>query len=151
MKAHKEGSNIEHAPAASITTTGLSSVHVNSPAPYLSDDKLVALQLKQKNLNNDFAPMLTLSKGKVNENNFQDCMKSSKPVAPIPSGSINQMFRDKEPPEGTTAHQVLETRSKFNYSNVLGKLMYVYLTNRPNIGYAITTLSKFCSEPSAFH
>ena len=29
-KAHEEGSNIELAPAASLTTTGLSSVHVNS-------------------------------------------------------------------------------------------------------------------------
>ena len=151
MKAHKEGSNIEHAPAASITTTGLSSVHVNSPAPNLSDDELVTLQLKDKNPNNDFASMLTLPKGKVNENNFEECMKSSKPIAPIPSGSIEQMFCDKGPPEGTAAHQVLKTSSKFNYRNVLGELMYVYITCRPDIGYAITTLSKFSSEPSAFH
>ena len=99
MKAHEEGSNIEHAPAASITTSGLSSLHVNSPAPDLSNDKLVTLQLKDKNPNNDFAPMLTLPKGEVNENNFEECMKSSKPIAPIPSGSIEQMFRDKGPPE----------------------------------------------------
>ena len=91
----EEHSNIEHAPAASITTIGLSSVHVNSPAPNLSDDELVTLKLKDKNPNNDFAPMLTLSKGKVNENNFEECMKSSEPIAPIPSGSIEQMFRDK--------------------------------------------------------
>ena len=29
--------------------------------------------------------------------------------------------------------------------------MYMYITCRPDIGYAITTLSKFSSEPSAFH
>ena len=29
--------------------------------------------------------------------------------------------------------------------------MYVYIICRPDIGYAITTLSKFSSEPSAFH
>ena len=87
----------------------------------------------------------------INKNNFEECMRSSKSIAPIPSGSIEQMFRDKGPPEGTAAHQVLETSSKFNYRNVFGELMYVYITCRPDIGYAITTLSKFSSEPSAFH
>lgn len=151
MKAHEEGSNIEHTLATSITTTSLSSIHVNSPAPDLSDDELVTLKLKDKNPNNDFAPMLTLPKGKVNENNSEECIKSSKPIAPIPSRSIEQMLRDKGPPEGTAAQQVLETSSKFNYKNVLGELMYFYITCRHDIGYAITTLSKFSSEPSAFH
>ena len=83
-----EDSNIEHAPAASITTTGLFSVHINSPAPDLSNDKLVTLKLKDKNPNNDFPSMLTVPKGKVNETNFEECMKCSKPIAHIPSGSI---------------------------------------------------------------
>ena len=56
--------------------------------------------------------MLTLPKGKVNGNNFEECMKSSKPIAPIPFGSIEQMFRDKGQLKGTAAHQVLETSSK---------------------------------------
>ena len=116
-------------------------VQVNDPTPDLSDDELVTLQLKEQNQNSDFAPMLTLPKGKVNKNNFEECMKSSKPIAPIPSGSIEQVFNDKGPPEGTTAHQVLGTRSRFNYRNVLGELMYVYITCRPDMGYAITTTS----------
>ena len=144
--------DVEHAAAASITTTtDLSSVNTSNTAPDLSDDELVALQLKDKNDTSDFAPTLTLPKGKVNQNNFEECMKSSKPISPIPSGSIEQMFRDKDAPEGTAAHQVLETSSKFNYRNVLGEFMYVYITCRPDIGYAITTLSKFSSKPSAFH
>ena len=69
----------------------------------------------------------------------------------IPSGSIEQMFCDKGPPEGTAAHQVLETQSKFNYQNVLNELMYVYITCRPDIGYAITTLSKFSLGSFTFH
>ena len=55
-------------------------------------------------------------------------MKSSKPIAPIHSGSIEQMFRDRRPPEGTAAHQALENSLKFTYLNVLGELMYVYIT-----------------------
>ena len=80
---------------------------------------MVALILKDKNDNSDFAPILTLLKGKVNKNNFEEYMKSSRPIAPIPSGSIEQIFCDKGAPEGTAAHQVFETISKFNYRNVL--------------------------------
>ena len=61
------------------------------------------------------------------------------------------MFCDKGVPEGTIAHQVLETSSKFNYQNVLDELMYMCITCCPNIGYAITILSKFSLDPSAFH
>ena len=86
--------NVTHAAAASIsaTSTGLASIDTSTAAPDLTDDELVTLQLKDKNDNNDFAPYLKLPKGKVNENNFEECMKSSKPIAPIPSGSIEQMF-----------------------------------------------------------
>ena len=78
-------------------------------------------------------------------------MKSSKSLAPIPSGSIKQMFCDKGASEGTATHQVFETISKFNYQNVLGESMYVYIICCPDIGYAITTLSKFSLEPSTFY
>ena len=61
------------------------------------------------------------------------------------------MFCDKDAPEGTAAHQVLETSSKFNYQNILWELMCVYTTCCPYIGYAITTLSKFSLEPSICH
>ena len=143
--------DITHAPAASVTTTVQPPGNLFEPAPDLSDDELVNLQLKDNNDNNDYAFIPKLPKGKVNKNNFEDCMKSSKPISPIPSGSIDQMFKDKGPPEGTAAHQVLETNRGFSYRNVLGELMYVYITCRPDIGYAITTLSKFSSCPSVFH
>ena len=88
-----EDTNVAHVLAASITTTNLFPLQVNSSAPDLSDDELVTLKLKEKNESNDSAPMLTLPKGKVNENDFEECMKSSKPIAPIPSGSTEQMFQ----------------------------------------------------------
>ena len=37
---------------------------------------------------------------------------------------------------------MLETSSRFNYRNILGKLMYMYITCRPDIWYVITILSK---------
>ena len=101
---------------------------------------MVTLQLKDKNKYSDFTLAFKRPKGKINENNFEECIQSSKPIVPIPSSSINQIFCDKGPPEATIAHQVLETSSKFNYQNKLGEFMGVYITCRPDIGYAITTL-----------
>ena len=86
--ADNKDTDVTHAAAASITTIGLSSVNTSSSTPDLSNDELVALKLKDKNDHSDFALTLTLPKRKVNENNFEECMKSSKPIATIPSGSI---------------------------------------------------------------
>ena len=112
----QNNSDVKHAATASITTTTrLLSINTFCSTLDLSDDELVALKLKDKNDNSDFSPTLTLPKGKVNEYNFEECMKSSRPIAPVPSVSIRHTFRDKGAPEGTAAHQVLETSSKFNY------------------------------------
>ena len=51
--------------------------------------------------------LLKLLQGKINKNNSEEYMKSSKLIAPIPSGSIQQMFCNKDPPEETAAYQVL--------------------------------------------
>ena len=104
---YNENTDVTHTAAASVTTTGLSSVNTFNSAPDLSNDELVALKLKDKNEHSDFAPMLKLPKGNVNKNNFKECMKSSKHIAPISSGSIKQMFLDKHAPEGTVTHQVM--------------------------------------------
>jgi hypothetical protein len=82
---------------------------------------------------------------------FQDYMKSSKPIAPIPADSIEQLFKDVGPPENTAAHKALESTRGFSYQTLLGELMYVYITCQPDIGYAITSLSKFSSAPAVFH
>jgi hypothetical protein len=46
---------------------------------------------------------------------FQDCMKSSKPIAPIPADYIEQIFKDVSPPENTAAHKALESTRGFSY------------------------------------
>ena len=64
--------DVTHTAAATVTTSGLSSVNTSDSAPEISDDELVALQLKYKNENNNFVPVLKLPKGKVNKNNFEE-------------------------------------------------------------------------------
>ena len=83
-----DNADVMHATAATVTTTGLSSVNTSPSAPDLSDDTLVTLQLKDKNKNSDFVPCPKLPKGKVNNHNFDKYMESSKPIAPISSGSM---------------------------------------------------------------
>ena len=72
----------------SLSLDYLCSVNTLSSAPDLSNDELAALKLKDTNKNNDYALYLKLPKGKVNGNNFEECIKLSTPIAPIPSGSI---------------------------------------------------------------
>ena len=71
--------------------------------------------MKNKNENSDFAPLLKLPKGKVNEIYFEECIKLNKPIASIPYGSIEKISYDKGAPGSTVAHPGLEISSKFNY------------------------------------
>ena len=84
--------------------------------------------------------MYKIEKIPKHQNNFKE--KSSKPISPIPAGSIDQMFNDAGPPKNTATHQILQKSKSFSYYNILGELIYVYITNSPDIGYVITTLSK---------
>ena len=75
----------------------------------------------------------------------------TKPMSPISSTSLLQIFSHKGPKEGTKEHQEIEEKNKFSYRTLLGEMMYAYVTCRPDIGYAITLLSKFGSCPSEYH
>jgi hypothetical protein len=66
-------------------------------------------------------------------------------------GNSLKAVKDVGPPENTAAHKDLEFTRGFSYGTLLGELMYVYITCRPDIRYAITSLSKFFSAPAVFH
>ena len=61
------------------------------------------------------------------------------------------MYSEMGPKEGTAHHTASEKKMGFSYRNLLGELMYVYMTYRCDIGYAVTTLSKFSTSTSEFH
>ena len=67
----------------------------------------------------------------------------SKIIVPVPSDSIEQMYKESVPNKNTTYHKVLEETLGFSYCTLLGEVMYAYITCRPDIGYAVTTLFKF--------
>ena len=72
-------------------------------------------------------------------------------MVPIPSDSIEKMYKATGPKEGVAAHKILEDQMGFAYRTLLGELMYAYITCRPDIGYSVTTLSKFSCAPAEYH
>ena len=77
--------------------------------------------------------------------------KISKPMCPLPTDCIESMYASEGPLENTAGHVLLEKKKGFNYCTLLGELMYAYITCCPDIGYAVTTLSKFSSAPTEYH
>lgn len=61
------------------------------------------------------------------------------------------MFVEEGPLENTTGHMILEKKKGFNCRMLLGELMYAYVTSCPNIGYVVTTLSKFSLARTEYH
>ena len=73
---------------------------------------------------------------------------SPKRIVPIPSDSIECMYKETGPKEDVVAHKVWEDKTGFAYQTLLGELMYPYITCWPDIGYSSTTLSKFSCVPA---
>ena len=80
-----------------------------------------------------------------------DFMHTSKPSSPLLLDCIKQMYSEESALENTTAHLVLEKKKGFNYHMLLRELMYAYITCWPDIGYAVSTLSKFSSASTKYH
>ena len=73
-------------------------------------------------------------------------------TAPLPVDTVDRLYSSKPgPPEGTPEHAALSESQGFSYRTLLGELLYAYVTCRPDIGYAVVTLSKFGAAPSAYH
>ena len=81
----------------------------------------------------------------------------TRPLAPLPEDAVNKMYAkvlgpsNGGPREGTAEHIILRKKVGFSYRSVLGELMYTYVTCYPDIGYAVTTLSKFSTCPTRLH
>ena len=74
-----------------------------------------------------------------------------RPTSPIPDDVIPALYANIGPAEGSDAHLALQEQHGFSYRTLLGELLYPYVTCRPDIGYAVITLSKFSTCPSEFH
>ncbi|KAG7341264.1 helicase domain protein [Nitzschia inconspicua] len=72
--------------------------------------------------------------------------------APLPVDAVDRLYQSPAgPSEGSPEHADLCESQGFSYRTLLGELLYAYITCRPDIGYAVVTLSKFASAPHAYH
>ncbi|KAG7338168.1 reverse transcriptase RNA-dependent DNA polymerase [Nitzschia inconspicua] len=72
--------------------------------------------------------------------------------APLPVDAVDRLYQSPAgPSEGSPEHADLCDSQGFSYRTLLGELLYAYITCRPDIGYAVVTLSKFASAPHAYH
>ena len=65
--------------------------------------------------------------------------------------SLKQIYTDGGDPEGTAKYADLAADMGFGYRTLLGELLYAYITCRPDIGYAVITLSKFSVASAKIH
>ena len=61
--------------------------------------------------------------------------KLSKNLSPLPDACLKTIYKVCGPNEGTVDAFKLELSQGFAYCTLLGKMMYAYVTCRPNIGY----------------
>ena len=76
---------------------------------------------------------------------------SNKPLSPLPTEVLTHLQNHKGPIEGTKEHRELQDKMGFSYRTLLGEMMFAYVSCRPDIGYAVTLMSKYGSNPSQFH
>jgi hypothetical protein len=76
----------------------------------------------------------------------------SKPTAPLSTETLTLLqTQPSGPVEGTKEHEALQSESGFSYRTLLGEMMFAYVSCRPDIGYAVTLMSKYGSNPTAYH
>ena len=76
-----------------------------------------------------------------------------RPISPLPQDAIKHIYAKPGPHEETdpSGHKKLEERQGFSFRSLLGELMYAYTSCRPDIGYAVVTLSKYAACPDHIH
>ena len=70
---------------------------------------------------------------------------------PFSAKVVPSLDKEQGPLEDTQEPANLADKQGFSYRSLLGELMYAYVTCRPDIGYHVTTLSKFSTAPAAIH
>ena len=77
--------------------------------------------------------------------------KQSKNLSPLSNLCLPTIFQKCGPDKGTIDAYKLELSQGFRYHTLLGEIIYVYVTCRPDISYAIITMRKFSTKPSKLH
>ena len=69
----------------------------------------------------------------------------------MPKRALDVIYKDQGPLEGSPEYKTLKKQAGFAYPTLLGELLYAYVTYRPDIGFAVTTMAKFSQHPTLIH
>ena len=69
----------------------------------------------------------------------------------MPERALGVIYKDQTPLEGSPEYKTLQKQAGFAYQTLLGELLYAYVTCRPVIGFAVTTMAKFSQHPTLTH
>jgi hypothetical protein len=72
-------------------------------------------------------------------------------VPMTPDSGTRMVTVEPGPAEGTIDHKRLEQSIGYSFRQILGELTYAYVLCRPDIGYAVTLLSRFSTAPHREH
>ena len=72
-------------------------------------------------------------------------------LVPMSPGLVSVLYDTSGPAEGSPEAKKLASDVGFSYRQLLGELIYAYVICRPDIGYAITLLSRFSGAPDRCH
>ena len=76
---------------------------------------------------------------------------TSRPTSPIPERALDVIYQEHGPVEGSKEYKDLQKQAGFAYCTLHGELLYAYVTCRPDIGFAVTTMAKFSHHPTLLH
>jgi hypothetical protein len=65
----------------------------------------------------------------------------------LPPSKVDALYTTPGHKEGISGHTKLAADMGFSCQSLLGELLYAYVTTRPDIRYAITTMAKFAISP----
>ena len=69
----------------------------------------------------------------------------------MPERALDVIYRDQGLLEGSLEYQTSQKQAGFAYRTLLGELIYAYVTCRPDIGFAVTTMAKYSQHPTLTH
>ena len=72
-------------------------------------------------------------------------------VTPLPTDAITSIYSNVGPFEHTPEHAALASTHGYGCHTLLGELLCACITCRPDVGYSVTTLSKFSTCPHEVH
>ena len=97
----------------------------------------------------DYIDRLLARHGWVTPSTTDDCPSFTK--EPMSSPTYKQIDSEVGPPEHSSEGIALTHASGFSYRQLLGELIYVYVTCRLDIGFALTKLAQYSQHPAPIH